>query len=113
MTPGYRRFHYAAVATETFIAASRVATPPDSYLAMDAELKALREDIFAKGYRFVGFSPDGATSLFEKPIRQYPRAPQTDPKPATDLASDARGAGAHLLLQGEPQNRPDRARPRA
>lgn len=57
------KYHYATVDAATFLAAAHLATPKDSYLSQDEELKAVRE-VFAKGYRFVCFSPDGELALF-------------------------------------------------
>lgn len=61
---------YATVDAETFLRSGQANKPADSYLSMDAELKAIHE-ILKSGYRFICFSPDGRDALFEKQITQF------------------------------------------
>jgi len=61
------RYHYATVNAQTFLGACKVPAPPDSYLAMDEETRALI-DILKLGYRFIAIHDDLA--LFEKDVSQ-------------------------------------------
>lgn len=64
-----KRYHYAAVDSDTFLLASKVPLPPDAFLARDQQTEAI-SNLLNTGYRFVTLDSGTGLAVFEKELAQ-------------------------------------------